>query len=215
MRESAQPGDAIAAACEALNHARLTMCVCLPRPPVLAGLLALAALPACSHLRPPDRLLQGARPQGQQGRRRQRELDMFQDRDTHHRDRREFPLSTLPLASPRLSLLLTRCYHQGTAADAMVATTLCVGTIGMYHSGIGGGGFMLVRDKDGNYETIDYRETAPAAAAQDMYKHDANASVVGGLAVAVPGELRGLEYLHRKYGVGAPSHDPRRRLGVH
>lgn len=60
---------------------------------------------------------------------------------------------------------------------------------------------MLVRDKDGKYESIDYRETAPAAASQEMYKHDVNASVFGGLAVAVPGELRGLEYLHRKHGV--------------
>ncbi|KAL2265513.1 hypothetical protein VTJ83DRAFT_6613 [Remersonia thermophila] len=88
----------------------------------------------------------------------------------------------------------------GSAADAMVATTLCVGVVGMYHSGIGGGGFMLVRDKHGRYEAIDYRETAPAAASRDMYEHDQNASVRGGLAVAVPGELRGLEYLHRKYG---------------
>lgn len=89
----------------------------------------------------------------------------------------------------------------GSAADAMVATTLCVGTIGMYHSGIGGGGFMLVRDSKGRYETIDYRETAPAAAHRDMYKDDPNASVFGGLAVGIPGELRGLEYLHNKYGV--------------
>jgi gamma-glutamyltranspeptidase/glutathione hydrolase len=83
----------------------------------------------------------------------------------------------------------------------MVATNLCVGVIGMYHSGIGGGGFMLVRDSNGGYETIDYRETAPAAASRDMYEHDQDASVFGGLAVAVPGELKGLEYLHRKYGV--------------
>ncbi|KAK3293232.1 gamma-glutamyltranspeptidase [Chaetomium fimeti] len=89
----------------------------------------------------------------------------------------------------------------GSAADAMVSTTLCVGVIGMYHSGIGGGGFMLVRDKHGRYETIDYRETAPAAASQDMYEHDQDASVYGGLAVAVPSELKGLDYLHRRYGV--------------
>ncbi|KAK0634626.1 gamma-glutamyltranspeptidase [Bombardia bombarda] len=89
----------------------------------------------------------------------------------------------------------------GSAADAMVATTLCVGVIGMYHSGIGGGGFMLIRTENGSYETVDYRETAPAAAYRDMYKDDRNASVRGGLAVAVPGELRGLEYLHTKYGV--------------
>jgi hypothetical protein len=26
--------------------------------------------------------------------------------------------------------------------------------VGMQHSGIGGGGFMLIRDSDGNYESI-------------------------------------------------------------
>ena len=60
---------------------------------------------------------------------------------------------------------------------------------------------MLVRDKNGRYETIDYRESAPAAAYQDMYKENPKASVTGGLSVAVPGELRGLEYLHDTYGV--------------
>lgn len=39
----------------------------------------------------------------------------------------------------------------GNAADAMVATVFCVGVIGMYHSGIGGGGFMLVRAPNGTY----------------------------------------------------------------
>lgn len=57
----------------------------------------------------------------------------------------------------------------GNAADSLVATVLCIGVVGMYHSGIGGGGFMLVRDKDGKFEDIDFRETAPAAAFQDMY----------------------------------------------
>ncbi|TPX11853.1 uncharacterized protein E0L32_007351 [Thyridium curvatum] len=90
--------------------------------------------------------------------------------------------------------------HGGNAADAMVGTTLCVGVIGMYHSGIGGGGLMLVRDKDGKYESIDYRESAPAAAHRDMYRGNVNGSVFGGLAVGVPGELRGLQYLHDKYG---------------
>ncbi|KAF7855356.1 hypothetical protein EAF04_010099 [Stromatinia cepivora] len=88
----------------------------------------------------------------------------------------------------------------GNAADAMVGTSLCVGVIGMYHSGIGGGGFMLVRSPDGEFETIDYRETAPAAAYRDMYKKHPREAVVGGNAVGVPGDLRGLEYLHNKYG---------------
>lgn len=79
----------------------------------------------------------------------------------------------------------------------------CVGVIGMYHSGIGGGGFMLVRSKTGKYEFIDFRETAPAAAFQTMYSpplSNSNYSLYGGLASGVPGELRGLEHLHKNYG---------------
>ncbi|OOF93842.1 hypothetical protein ASPCADRAFT_209081 [Aspergillus carbonarius ITEM 5010] len=88
----------------------------------------------------------------------------------------------------------------GNAADAMVATMLCVGVVGMYHSGIGGGGFMLVKTPDGSFEFIDFRETAPAAAFEDMFNNYTNAATIGGLASGVPGELRGLEYLHNKYG---------------
>ncbi|OGE52752.1 hypothetical protein PENARI_c009G10880 [Penicillium arizonense] len=88
----------------------------------------------------------------------------------------------------------------GNAADALVATEFCIGVIGMYHSGIGGGGFMLVKSPNGTYEFIDFRETAPAAAFEDMYKNNEDASIYGGLASGVPGEVRGLEYLHKKYG---------------
>ncbi|KAM0330698.1 hypothetical protein ACHAQA_003650 [Verticillium albo-atrum] len=88
----------------------------------------------------------------------------------------------------------------GNAIDAMVGTQLCVGVVGMYHSGIGGGGFALVRTAEGNYEVVDFRETAPAAASQDMYNDDVQSSIEGGLAVGVPSELRGLEYMHEKWG---------------
>ncbi|KAI8265125.1 Glutathione hydrolase proenzyme [Colletotrichum sp. SAR11_239] len=88
----------------------------------------------------------------------------------------------------------------GNAADALVGTVFCIGTVGMYHSGIAGGGFMLVRAPNGTYEFIDFRETAPAAAFEDMYANNTAASMYGGLASGVPGELRGLEYLHNKYG---------------
>ena len=52
----------------------------------------------------------------------------------------------------------------------------------MYHAGIGGGGFMLVRSPNGTYEMIDFRETAPAAAFEDMFKDNVDASLHGGLA---------------------------------
>ncbi|KAG4025009.1 hypothetical protein MFRU_074g00150 [Monilinia fructicola] len=88
----------------------------------------------------------------------------------------------------------------GNAADAAVATALCVGVVGMYHSGIGGGGFMLVHNPGGTHEFIDFRETAPVAAEKDMFKENPRESIVGGKAVAIPGDLRGLEYLHRQHG---------------
>lgn len=34
-----------------------------------------------------------------------------------------------------------------------------------------------------------------------MYKHDPESSMKGGLASGVPGDVKGLEYLHSKYGV--------------
>ncbi|KAF2645684.1 gamma-glutamyltranspeptidase 1 precursor [Massarina eburnea CBS 473.64] len=89
----------------------------------------------------------------------------------------------------------------GNAADALVGTVACVGVVGMYHSGIGGGGFMIVRAPNGTYEFIDFRETAPAAAFEDMYKENEDASINGGLASGVPGELRGLQHLHDNYGL--------------
>ncbi|KAI9759873.1 MAG: hypothetical protein M1840_003075 [Geoglossum simile] len=89
----------------------------------------------------------------------------------------------------------------GNAADAMVGTVFCIGTTAMYHSGIGGGGFMLVRAANGSYEFIDFRESAPRAAYQDMFVNNTDASLYGGLASGVPGEIRGLEHLHKKYGI--------------
>lgn len=59
---------------------------------------------------------------------------------------------------------------------------------------------MLVRSKNGSYEFIDFRETAPAAAFQDMYNNNTDASLYGGLASGVPGEVRGLQHLHENYG---------------
>lgn len=60
---------------------------------------------------------------------------------------------------------------------------------------------MLVRAANGTYEFIDFRETAPAAAFEDMYKNNEEASIEGGLASGVPGEIRGLQHLHENYGV--------------
>lgn len=88
----------------------------------------------------------------------------------------------------------------GSAADALVGTVFCVGVVAPYHSGIGGGGFVLVRGSNGSYEFVDFRETMPSAGYTDMYNNNTAASLYGGLASGVPGELRGTEHLHKKYG---------------
>ena len=55
---------------------------------------------------------------------------------------------------------------------------------------------------DGTSEvwTIDFREMAPALANATMYKKDPTKSSFGGLAVAVPGEVRGLAEAHMRWG---------------
>ena len=81
----------------------------------------------------------------------------------------------------------------GNAVDAAVATGLALGVVDQYHSGIGGGGFLVIRLANGTVYTIDGREKAPAAATREMYiedgKFNPDLSQKGPLAVAVPGLL--------------------------
>ncbi|KIM78895.1 hypothetical protein PILCRDRAFT_824014 [Piloderma croceum F 1598] len=94
----------------------------------------------------------------------------------------------------------------GNAVDAAIATTFCVGVVNMFSSGIGGGGFMTVRIPPNSTHntsevwTIDFREAAPGLANKNMYVDDPDTSRFGALAIAVPGELRGLEEAHRRWG---------------
>jgi gamma-glutamyltranspeptidase/glutathione hydrolase len=95
----------------------------------------------------------------------------------------------------------------GNAVDAAVATGFALGVLEPNASGIGGGGFMVVKLATMKEAVvIDFRPTAPAAAAPDMYTLDdrgravGNASVEGGLASAVPGEVKGLLYALEHYG---------------
>ena len=74
----------------------------------------------------------------------------------------------------------------GNAVDAAVASGLCIGTLNSFSSGLGGGGFMLLRTPDGHAELFDFREQAPAAANESMYVKNPEWSQLGGLAVGVP-----------------------------
>ncbi|KZV48366.1 gamma-glutamyltranspeptidase 3 [Dorcoceras hygrometricum] len=89
----------------------------------------------------------------------------------------------------------------GHAVDAAVATAICLGVVSPMSSGIGGGGFMVVRSSSSSGAlAIDMRETAPEAASQNMYENNAAAKYEGALSMGVPGELAGLHVAWLKFG---------------
>jgi gamma-glutamyltranspeptidase/glutathione hydrolase len=111
-------------------------------------------------------------------------------------------VSAHPLASKAGLKMLQ---HGGNAVDAAVATAFTLGVVEPYHSGIGGGGFMLIRWADtGEVIAIDFRETAPRRAHRDMYMKDGERmedwSTMGAKAAAVPGLVSGLCLALREYG---------------
>ncbi|HSD18596.1 MAG TPA: gamma-glutamyltransferase [Anaeromyxobacter sp.] len=95
----------------------------------------------------------------------------------------------------------------GSAADAAVAAAFALSVVEPQSSGVGGGGFALVYSaRDGKVYALDFREVAPAAASPDMFAADRDAgsrpsrSLDGGLAVAVPGAVKGYAELARRFG---------------
>lgn len=89
----------------------------------------------------------------------------------------------------------------GNAADAAVTVALCIGSVNLHSSGIGGGGF-IVSSRGNESLSIDAREMAPARAHKHMYDGEALRAQIGGLAVAVPGEVAGLYELYAHHGSG-------------
>ena len=94
----------------------------------------------------------------------------------------------------------------GSAADAAIATELVLGLVEPQSSGLGGGAFLVYWDaKTRSLATFDGREAAPAAAKPDRFMRNGKpmpfeTAVLSGLSVGVPGLLRTLEAVHKKYG---------------
>jgi gamma-glutamyltranspeptidase/glutathione hydrolase len=111
----------------------------------------------------------------------------------------------------------------GNAIDAAIAVAFALAVTHPAAGNLGGGGFMVIRLKNGKSTAIDYREMAPGAATRNIYL-DKNGnliegeggSLVGYRAAAVPGTVRGMELALKKYGSGKLSWsqlvEPARRL---
>ena len=93
----------------------------------------------------------------------------------------------------------------GSAIDAAVAVQMVLTLVEPQSSGIGGGALLLHFDGRA-IQAFDGRETAPAAADQNLFLGADGtpmpfaAAVVGGRSVGVPGTVRMLELAHRRYG---------------
>ncbi|MFF2459841.1 gamma-glutamyltransferase [Peribacillus simplex] len=95
----------------------------------------------------------------------------------------------------------------GNAVDAAAAIQLSLNVVEPMMSGIGGGGFMMVYNKDKKKITmIDSREMAPQNVKPDLFLDKSGKPIpfserhTTGKAVAVPGTLKGVETALNKYG---------------
>ncbi len=93
----------------------------------------------------------------------------------------------------------------GNAVDAAIAVHFALTVAFPAAGNIGGGGFMVLRMKDGTTASLDFREKAPGLATTGMYL-DKEGNVIEGLstdghlASGVPGSVDGMVEAHKKYG---------------
>jgi gamma-glutamyltranspeptidase/glutathione hydrolase len=93
----------------------------------------------------------------------------------------------------------------GNAVDAAVAVFFALAVVNPEAGNLGGGSFFTIRTASGEASTLDARSCAPRAATADMFL-DAQGgvsedAVIGHRSVAVPGSVKGIWEVHRRYGL--------------
>ncbi|EPR71658.1 gamma-glutamyltransferase [Cyclobacterium qasimii] len=93
----------------------------------------------------------------------------------------------------------------GNAVDAAIAVHMALAVVYPQAGNLGGGGFMVIREKNGAVHSLDYREKAPLGASRDMYLDEEGnpqpeISQNGHLASGVPGSVDGMVKAHEKFG---------------
>ncbi len=115
---------------------------------------------------------------------------------------RQMVATAHPLASEAALQMLR---EGGSAVDATIAAQMMLTLVEPQSSGIGGGAFLMHADGS-QVQAWDGRETAPAAADENLLLAPDGqvvpfwTAVAGGRAVGVPGVLRMLEAAHRAHG---------------
>lgn len=107
-----------------------------------------------------------------------------------------------PLASAAGARILA---EGGNAFDAAVAVSFAAGVVRPYSTGLGGGGFALLKTPGRAPIAIDFRECAPASCTADRYRNTDGSpipdkTVYGSWAVGVPGTLKGAAYILGHFG---------------
>ncbi|CAF1275262.1 unnamed protein product [Adineta ricciae] len=91
----------------------------------------------------------------------------------------------------------------GTTVDAALAAAICNGVMNQHSMGIGGGCVMVISSKKkGKVFSIIGREKAPLASNENLFIGKENLSSIGGLSIAVPGELRAYRKAYEEFGGG-------------
>ncbi|XP_075575099.1 glutathione hydrolase 5 proenzyme [Pelecanus crispus] len=89
----------------------------------------------------------------------------------------------------------------GTAVDAAIAGLICTSVMNPQSSGLGGGVvFTIYNASTGTVEVINARETVPRVFPHNLLSGCAAGFPIGFHWIAVPGELRGYEEAHKRYG---------------